>query len=104
MNREEYCIAQSVVAAIRIISSMYESDGEEQEIHVGDSRDRIVEFVKKTTTEWQRENAADLLKSLVSQEEGSYQDIKELSEQLGVPIITAIQLNRKGSGDRKSVV
>lgn len=69
MKREEYCIAQSVIAAIRNISSMYESDGVEQEIHGSETRDRIFSLIEKHTTIWQRQNAAEFLTSIVEDDE-----------------------------------
>lgn len=64
LTRAEFCIAQSVIAAIRNISSMYESSPHEQEIHVGEGIPLLVAMIKENTSLWQRENAADFLKFL----------------------------------------
>ena len=65
MTRAEFCIAQSAIAAIRNISSMYESNLVEQEIHLGEEFDRIAQLVRDNTSKWQRENAAQILNRLV---------------------------------------
>lgn len=64
LTRAEFCIAQSVIAAIRNISSMYESDRVEHEICTGDGVGLMADLIEKNTTRWQRENAAEFLKFL----------------------------------------
>lgn len=62
MTREEFCIAQSMIASIRNISSLYESETSDEDIT--ESLRRISEKIIEETGVMQRENAIDFTKWL----------------------------------------
>ena len=62
MTREEFCIAQSMIASIRNISSLYGSEASDEDIT--ESLRRISEKIIEETGAIQRENATDFTKWL----------------------------------------